>query len=111
MIVIRAPVHWLGASAITLWPLVLVSPRLGTVQRGNILTHEAVHCEQQRRWATYGLGVGLLVWHLLYLLALPAWRNPWREGWEREAFRVCGFTDAEVAPILRQSPYWLWGIK
>lgn len=107
--IVRAPVHLLGASAITVWPLILVSPRVvGEVQLANLLHHERVHVEQQRRWALYGLGVGLLLWWALYLLALPVGINPWRQRWETEAYRAGGYPDPVIRSALRRSPYWLW---
>jgi len=93
-----------GACAITVWPVVLVVgvPDAATVK------HEAVHLAQQRRWAIYGLGVGLLVWHLLYLLALPVGWNPWRRRWETEAYRANGIGEDRIKAILRARPYYLW---
>jgi len=101
-------VEYVGAAAITVWPFVFISPFVPARAREVILTHERVHCAQQRRWALYGIGVGLLVWHLLYLLALPFGVNPWRAKWEREAYRANGYTDAEITAMLRERPYYLW---
>lgn len=93
------------ATAITVWPVLLVAPGKIPVA---ILTHEGVHAKQQRRWFVWGLGVGLLVWHLLYLLALPVGWNPWRAKWEREAYRANGFSDETISRMLRKPPYYLW---
>jgi hypothetical protein len=102
-------VDWLGASAVTVWPVVFVSPSITAAALPQVLKHENVHLAQQRRWLVYGLGVGLLAWFALYLLALPVWRNPWRRRWETEAYLAQGFTPVEIDLILRSQPYWLWG--
>lgn len=102
-LIIKAPTHWIGAAAITVWPIVLVSPRAGA----GVLEHESVHLEQQRRWALYGLGVGLLAWFALYLFILPFGYNPWRRRWEREAFAAQGFTQDQADEMLRRAPYFL----
>jgi hypothetical protein len=73
-----------------------------------VLPHETVHWGHQRSWCLYGLGVGLLIWFLLYLLVLPLVWNPLRRYTEREAYRVDGLTDAEIDTILRRWPYLLW---
>jgi hypothetical protein len=93
-----------GASAITAWPFVFVDGEPSE----SIMVHERVHLAQQRRWAIYGLGVGLLAWHLLYLLALPAGWNPWRKRWETEAYRANGIGEDRIKAILRARPYYLW---
>ena len=85
-----------------------MAPGLGAAERQTIEKHEAVHYAQQRRWALWGVGVGLLVWFALYLLALPVGWNPWRYRWEREAYRANGFTDEEIAAMMREPPYYLW---
>ncbi len=96
-----------GACAFTFWPFVFVHPRASENPR--VLLHEGKHLEQQRRWAIYGLGVGLLVWYLLYLLALPVGWNPWRRKWETEALVAEGGNlHCDVAEILRRPPYYLW---
>ena len=53
-------VDWLGASAVTVWPVVFVSPSITAAALPQVLKHENVHLAQQRRWLVYGLGVGLL---------------------------------------------------
>jgi hypothetical protein len=110
--IIRLPIAWLHASVITAWPILIVDSPLTAEQLKRIMPHERVHLRQQRRWAIYGLGVGLLLWFALYLLALPVWRNPWRERWEREAMREGdGMPDFEIAWRLQRPPYYLWGIN
>ena len=109
--IVRAPVHLIGAWAVTVWPLVLVSPEVPRWAMERLLTHERVHLAQQRRWAVYGLGVGLLLWYALYLLCLPYGWNPFRARWEREAMRAEGRCDAAIRETLRGAPYWLrWGL-
>lgn len=98
-------VRWFRASAITAWPVVLVDPASDTP---TIRKHEGVHYAQQRRWALWGLGVGLVVWWLLYLVVLPVGWNWWRWRWEREAYLAQGFTAEEIAGVLREPPYYLW---
>lgn len=105
--ILRAPVHLLGASAVTVWPVILVSPLVEDRVLPALLTHEGVHLAQQRRWALYGFGVGLLLWWALYLLALPYGWNPWRRRWEVEAFRAEGISDDEIERVLRGRPYFL----
>ena len=97
----------LGASAITIWPVILIAPGLDPNLRQMVLTHERVHLVQQRRWAVYGLGVGLLAWFFLYLFCLPVAWNPWRRKWETEAYRADGYSDAWIKRTLRLAPYWL----
>jgi len=107
MIIVNVQLGWLHASAVTAYPFVFADPSVkGRVRKGT-LKHEAIHYAQQRRWCLYGLGVGLIVWWLLYLLAFPVKWNPWRRKWESEAYRACGFTEVEIARILRESPYYL----
>jgi len=94
-----------GAGAFTAYPFMFI--RKGCVS--SYLAHETVHYEQQRRWAIYGLGVGLLVWFALYLFALPVGWNPFRAKWEREAFRQGShYTDEAITRILQRPPYYLW---
>jgi hypothetical protein len=77
-----------------------------------MLEHERVHYEQQRRWALYGLGVGLLAWFLLYLFFLPVWKNPFRDRWEREAYhKAQGYSDEVIDAILVRRPYYLWSLR
>lgn len=106
--IVRAPTHWLGASAITVWPFVFLSPEVPTLARSTVLAHEQVHLEQQRRWAVYGLGVGLLLWYPLYLFVLPIGWNPFRARWEREAMAATGMGSELIRRVLRGPPYWLW---
>ena len=108
MIVVTSIVSWFHASAITVWPFVFIAP--GYVDDEATLKHEQTHLAQQKRWAVYGLGVGLLVWFVLYLLCLPVWYNPWRRKWETEAYRAGqGYDDATISQILKQPPYYLKG--
>jgi hypothetical protein len=95
-----------GAIAVTIWPLILVHPSVA--KNARVLRHEGVHFEDQRRWFIYGLGVGLLVWWLLYLLALPVGWNPMRSHAERRAMRAEGRRDDEIRWALRKAPYYLW---
>ena len=95
---------WLpfGVMGLTIFPFVFIKPKADWC-----LVHERVHYEQQRRWALYGLGVGLLVWFALYLFALPAYFNPWRRKWETEAYEAEGYGPAAIRRLLRREPYWL----
>jgi hypothetical protein len=107
MIVKTEIVTWFGASAITVFPFIFIRPHLAGLNRMTI--HEKKHLEQQKRWAIYGLGVGLLVWYFLYLFCFPVGLNPWRYKWEAEAF----LTDktlsiGEINTILALPPYHLW---
>jgi len=98
-------VRWFRASAITVWPFIFVmSDNLPSW----VLKHERVHAEQQRRWALYGLGVGLLVWWALYLIALPVGWNWWRARWEREAYLAVGMPKEAIEHELHKAPYYLW---
>jgi uncharacterized membrane protein len=106
MVVVNTRLLPPGAIAFTFFPFVFVHP--DAAPRESILTHEAVHYEQQRRWLIYGLGVGLLLWYLLYLLVLPVGWNPFRAKWEREAYLAQGRREAYIAKTLRGAPYWLW---
>jgi hypothetical protein len=97
-----------GALAFTAYPVIFVSREVvSPTWLGNLLLHERVHLGQQRRWALFGLGVGLLAWWVLYLAALPMWWNPLRRSAETEAYRAQGFTDAQINTWLTQAPYWL----
>jgi hypothetical protein len=105
MILIRCPVvSWLSACAVTVFPFVFYDGVISTAT----LKHEGVHWQQQRRWAIYGLGVGLLAWWALYLLALPVGWNPWRRRWETEAYRTQGCTFVQIRDMLQRRPYYLW---
>ena len=109
-VIVRLP-KWLmppGALAFTAYPVIFVSREVVSPTRlGNLLLHERVHLGQQRRWALFGLGVGLLAWWVLYLAALPMWWNPLRRSAETEAYRAQGFTDSQINTWLTQAPYWL----
>jgi hypothetical protein len=107
VIVVRTKaVRLARAGAITVWPLLLVDPEIELTEAR--VAHEGTHGEQQRRWFIYGLGVGLIVWWLLYLLALPVGWNWWRARWEREAYRAEGRSDDAIDEVLREPPYYLW---
>jgi hypothetical protein len=108
MIVVKTEaVKLLGAGAVTVFPFVLVHPFYAGHEA--LMRHERTHWEQQRRWALYGLGVGLLVWWALYCLTLPVGWNPWRYRWEIEAYRAGeGLDEKRVREILRSRPYYLW---
>jgi hypothetical protein len=101
----------LQAIGLTFYPFIFVAKGLDAEQRASLLTHENVHWEQQRTWAKYSLGLGLLAWYALYLLALPVGWNPWRRKWEAAAMKVQGRTDAEILERLKHAPYYLWFLK
>jgi hypothetical protein len=108
---ITIPLAWLGACGLTVYPFIFVDPDLDEQETQAVLIHESIHYAQQRRWFVYGVGLGLLVRWMLYLVALPVWINPWRRRWETEAYSACGFDKYEIVEFLRERPYWLWGIK
>jgi hypothetical protein len=110
MKIIRFPTHWIGSAAITIFPFVFMDPGIvaGSIEYTHLLMHEGTHWQQQRRWAIYGLGIGLLLWWVLYLLVLPVGWNPWRRHWETEAYRAEGLLDSRIRETLRQAPYFLW---
>lgn len=100
-------VSWFKAGAITIFPFIFIHPNL----MGDWLTieHEIIHYEQQKRWAIYGLGIGLIAWYMLYLLALPVGWNPFRYKWEMEAYTEGSLYSVETTKkILKQPPYYLW---
>jgi hypothetical protein len=99
-------VRYLNASAITIWPIIFAEPDYEMYP--GIIQHETVHYYQGRRWAIYGLGVGLLVWWFLYMLVLPVGWNPFRKKWEKEAYRAEGFSDEQIDEFMRKPPYYLW---
>lgn len=99
-------VHLFGACAVTVWPFCLISPEVAN--NFWVLQHEAAHYRQQRKWAIYGLGVGLLAWFALYLLVLPVGWNPFRRKWETEAFKAEGISDKVIDETLKGVPYYLW---
>ena len=108
--ILSLPFHLPFASAITIWPCVLVSRDVASWSertRDLLLVHESVHLAQQRRWFVRGLGVGLLAWWLLYLLCLPIGWNPFRRRAELEAYRAQGVPDSATMILLRLAPYWL----
>jgi hypothetical protein len=97
------------AAAITIWPFVLVVPGISTPKFLSLMRHERAHLKQQRRWFIYGFGVGLLLWYLLYLFALPVGFNPWRYKWEADALRAQGYErDGEIRWMLQGPPWYLW---
>ena len=97
-----------GADAWTVYPLgCFVRPGARCY---SLEVHEGVHWRHQRAWCIYGLGVGLLLWFLLYLLFLPVGWNPLREFTERRAFRMQGCSDRYINGILKNPPYYLWWI-
>lgn len=94
------------AAAITAWPFIFVSPQYADDPM--LLVHESIHLAQQRRWAVYGVGVGLLAWWFLYLLCLPVAFNRCRRAWETEAYRRGnGLDDETIAELLKHAPYYL----
>jgi hypothetical protein len=104
-IVETAAVDYVRASAVTVYPFIFVSPNV--LGRKEVLTHELVHYEQQKRWTIYGCGIGLLLWFALYLFCLPVCYNPFRRAWETEAFEAEGFTRPFIHEILKGAPYYL----
>lgn len=97
MIVIENNILWrVGIPGLTIFPLVFVAP-----DRPKALLHEGKHWEQQRRWFIRGLGVGLIVWFLLYLLVLPVLWNPFRRKWETEAYRAEGMDEEKIEKRMR----------
>lgn len=112
MIVKTKLVRLLKASAITVFPFIFVDPyyldypALYDIEK--LLLHESIHIEQQKKWAIYGLGIGLLVWWALYLLALPVGWNSFRKKWETEAYLAEGYSQTTIDTILKRAPYYLW---
>lgn len=107
MIVKTKIVLLVGAAAVTVWPFIFVAPGMESNKR--LLAHEAVHIRQQRQWAIYGAGVGLLAWLFLYLMVLPVGWNPFRRKWETEAMREAdGLYDHQIVKKLAKRPYFLW---
>jgi hypothetical protein len=96
-----------GAVAFALWPFIFLSTRLPAGAEYRVLMHEKKHLEQQRRWAIYGLGVGLIAWYFLYLLCLPVGWNYWRRKWEAEAFIAQGMPQYLIDDVLKKAPYYL----
>ena len=95
-----------GAQAFTVYPIgAFVKP--GAMDN-DLKIHESVHWEHQRAWCIYGLGVGLLLWFMLYLMLLPVGWNPLRAWTERAAFRAQGVTDEYITHMLQRAPYYLW---
>ena len=100
-------VEWFKASAITIWPFIFINSVFK--DEPSLLVHELVHYKQQQRWAIYGLGIGLIAWFLLYLLALPVGWNPFRKKWETEAYQKGqGYPVEVINNKLKQAPYYLW---
>ena len=95
--------EWLGIVGITIFPWIFIQPRFS-----HLIPHESVHWEQQRRWFIYGLGVGLILYFVLYLFVLPVGWNPLRRKGETEAYRADGLSDEEISLILKRWPYMLW---
>jgi predicted small integral membrane protein len=106
MIIVTNKVLWFNAAAITFYPFMFVAPDY--VDDITILIHEQIHYNQQKNWAIYGLGVGLLLWYFLYLFCLPVWYNPFRRKWETEAYRKAQkYDDETITTILKLAPYYL----
>lgn len=105
MIVRTRLVKLFGAGGITVFPFVFLHPWAGEKTEA----HERIHYRQQKRWFVFGLGVGLLVWFLLYLLCLPVGWNPLRFRAEMEAYtKGSGFRPTYARAVLHKRPYWLW---
>jgi hypothetical protein len=98
-----------GAVAFTAYPFIFIKKRF----KGNknilndLLPHEMVHYERQKKWFIYGLGIGLILWFILYLFVLPFYWNPFRRKWETEAFMADGYTLEKIDEILSKPPYYL----
>jgi len=107
-IVTTSIVGWFGASAITVFPFVFISPKVEGKDLEDTKKHEGVHYEQQKLWATRGLGIGLLAWFFLYLFVMPYGWNPFRKKWEIEAYTAQGITKEKAIETLQGSPYFLW---
>ena len=114
MIVRFTPVEWVGACAITVFPFILVDHQVKELYDRknpaglNVIKHESVHLAQQKRWLIWGLGVGLIVWWLAYLLFLPVGWNPFRRRWETAAMKAEGKSDEQINNELKGVPYYLW---
>lgn len=106
MIVKTKLVRYFSAGAITVYPFIFIDPTLS--EDVPILKHENVHIEQQKRWAIYGLGVGLLAWFFCYELILPVGWNPFRRKWETEAYAAEGYTLDQINEWMKVAPYYLW---
>ncbi len=105
MIVVETRVvRLLGIAAITIYPFVFVDPACHT---DRLMLHEGAHWDQQRTWFRRGLGIGLVVYWMLYLLVLPVLWNPVRKRSEVEAFRSEGIGMDEINRRLRGWPYLL----
>ena len=98
-----------NAAAITVFPFILMHPETAKdpLYYEALLTHENVHMAQQKRWAIWGLGLGLILYFLLYLLVLPKGWNYFRRKWETEAFLASGHSLETIEDILTQAPYYL----
>lgn len=97
---------FIGAAAVTFWPFIIIDKRLNIISE-SLIRHEMVHLEQQRKWAIYGLGIGLLAWYFIYLFCLPVMFNRFRRKWETEAFKAQGFQEEKIVEILKKKPYYL----
>ena len=111
---VTLPFNMPSIAAITVWPFIFISKEqvsdLDNLRV--ILKHEDIHLAQQRRWAIYGLGIGLIVWFFLYELCLPIWYNPWRRKWETEAYSKGNNLDnGSIDIILQGEPYFLKSSK
>ena len=111
MKVIQLSFRWFGAVAFTSWPFIFLTKDflgMSETDRRCVMQHEQIHIAQQQRWVVYGLGVGLLVYHFLYMLCLPFYWNYWRRKWETEAYsQADGMSLEEINDMLRRAPYWL----
>jgi hypothetical protein len=110
MIVKTKLVGWFGASAITVFPFIFIAPDVTSDPQvyASTLKHENVHIGQQKRWAIYGLGVGLLAWFFCYELLLPVGWNPFRRKWETAAYEAEGYTIDQINVWMKEAPYYLW---
>jgi hypothetical protein len=108
MVVVRTNIPLLfRACAITVFPFIFITKKIHFDLYASLCRHEGVHYDQQKRWAFFGFGVGLLAWFALYLLVLPVYWNPFRRKWETEAFKAQGYFDKEIDEILTKAPYYL----
>ena len=99
-------VRYIQTNALTIFPFTFVDPVYADDLA--LLKHEGVHQKQQKPWAIYGLGVGLLAWFFLYELVLPVGWNPWRRKWETEAYIAQGVDLETINNMMKQAPYYLW---
>jgi len=77
--------------AITLFPFILI--RKDRMKDKCLRKHEEYHWNEIWKWGKYTLGLGILVWYILYALLLiwPKYRRnnePWFHPMESEAYKI-----------------------